>query len=360
MSRTDRTGSKGGAAAPDTDPPRSRAGREASVHDVARLASVSIASVSRALNAPEQVSPELRERIAAAARTLDYHPNPAARRLAARRSQIVATLLPTIEADIFARGTAAIAACLEEAGYTLFIGATGYDRDRELRLARRFLARGADGLIFMGASHLPELYDLLARRAVPFVNQGVFAPESPHPSVGFDNARAARLAVGHLLELGHRRIGMIAGISDGNDRAAERIAGLRARLAEAGLAPVGIVERPYTLPGGADGLAALWGGAARPTAIVCGNDVLALGALFAAASRGIGVPGALSLIGFDDLAVAEAVPPGLSSIRIPTAEMGRLAAEYVLARLAGETPPPHREVPIMLRARGSTARPNAA
>ena len=352
-----RTGRARGAEAPATGAPRDRTGREASVHDVARLASVSIASVSRALNAPEHVSAGLRARVEAAARSLDYHPNPAARRLSARRSQIVATLLPTIEADIFARGTAAIAARLEAAGYTLFIGATLYDPEREFHLARRFLARGADGLIFMGASHLPELYELLVRRAVPFVNQSVFAPDSAHPSVGFDNAAAARLAVAHLLRLGHRRIGMIAGIAAGNDRATGRIAGLRAALAEAGLTPAGIVERPYTLPGGADGLAALWGEAARPTALVCGNDVLALGALFAAMSRGIAVPGALSLIGFDDLAVAEAVPPGLSSIHIPTAEMGRLAAEYVLARLAGETPPLHREVAITLRARGSTAPP---
>ena len=88
--------------------------------------------------------------------------------------------------------------------------------------------------------------------------------------------------------------------------------------------------------------------------------MLALGALFAAASRGIAVPGALSLIGFDDLAFAEAVPPGLSSILIPTAEMGRLAAEYVLARLAGETPALHREVATTLRARGSTAPPGGA
>ncbi|MDE2008203.1 MAG: substrate-binding domain-containing protein, partial [Rhodospirillales bacterium] len=298
-----------------------------------------------------------RARIAAAAAALDYHPNPAARRLAARRSLIVATLLPTIESDIFARGTAAIAATLEQAGYTLFIGATGYDQEREFHLARRFLARGADGLIFMGASHLPALYELLERRRVPFVNQGVFAPEGPYPSVGFDNARAAGLAVGHLLALGHRRIGMIAGVSAGNDRAAGRIAGLRARLAEAGLVPTGVVERLYTLAGGADGLNALWDGPARPTAIVCGNDVLALGALFAAARRGIAVPHAVSLIGFDDLAVAEAVPPGLSSIAIPTEDMGRRAAEYLLARLAGEDPPAHQEIPVTLRPRGSTAPP---
>ena len=332
-------------------------GREASVHDVARMAGVSIATVSRALNTPERVRADLRARIAAAVAALDYQPNPAARRLAARRSQIVAAILPTIESDIFARGTAAIAARLEAAGYTLFLGASLYDPERELHLARRFLARGADGLIFMGASHLPELYALLERRGVPYVNQGVYQPDGAHPSVGFDNAEAIGLAVEHLLALGHRRIGMVAGIAAGNDRAAGRIGGFRARLAAAGCQPAGLVEQPYTLAGGAAGLEALWRAPTRPTAIVCGNDVLALGVLLAAARAGIAVPETLSVTGFDDLPIAAEIPPGLTSVHVPTAEMGALAAEYVLARLAGASPPAHRPVSLTLRRRGSTAPP---
>lgn len=332
-------------------------GREASVHDVARMAGVSIATVSRALNTPERVRAPLRARIAAAVAALDYHPNPAARRLAARRSQIVAAILPTIESDIFARGTAAIAARLEAAGYTLFLGASLYDPERELHLARRFLARGADGLIFMGASHVPELYALLERRGVPYVNQGVFQPGGPHPSVGFDNAEAIGLAVAHLLALGHRRIGMVAGIALGNDRAAGRIGGFRARLAAVGCRPTGVVEQPYTLAGGAAGLEALWRAPIRPTAIVCGNDVLALGVLLAAARSGIAVPDMLSVTGFDDLPIAAEIPPGLTSVEVPTAEMGARAAEYVLARLAGASPPAHQAVSLTLRRRGSTAPP---
>lgn len=334
-----------------------RRGAKSLLADVARLAEVSTATASRALNKPASVSAALRARIGAAVEKLQYRPNIAARMLAAQRSWTVAAIVPTIQNNVFACGLEAIQAHLEEAGYTLLIGAAGYDPERELLLTEAFLARGVDGLIFMGASHLAEVYAALERSRVPFVNQGVFDPGGPYPCVGFDNRAAAALAVRHLRELGHRRIGMVAGIAEHNDRAAGRIAGVREALAAE--RPEGydvpIVAEPYTIEGGRSGLRALMEFAPPPTAIVCGNDILAQGVLFEAKERGIAVGPELSIIGFDDLELSGQL--GLSSVHIPTAEMGRLAADYVLKRLAGEAPPHATEVRISVAARASTAPP---
>ncbi len=342
-----------------------RRGAKSLLADVARLAEVSTATASRALNKPATVSAVLRARIGAAVEKLQYRPNIAARMLAAQRSWTIAAIVPTIQNNVFACGLEAIQARLEEAGYTLLIGAAGYDPERELLLTEAFLARGVDGLIFMGASHLAEVYEALERSRVPFVNQGVFDPGGSYPCVGFDNRAAAALAVGHLRELGHRRIGMVAGIAEHNDRAAGRIAGVREALAAERREgwpegwPKGrelpIVAEPYTIEGGRRGLRALMEFAPPPTAIVCGNDILAQGVLFEAKERGIAVGPELSIIGFDDLELSAQL--GLSSVHIPTAEMGRLAAEYVLKRLAGEVPPHATEVRIRVAARASTAPP---
>lgn len=339
------------------DAPRPRA--VSSLQEVAALAGVSTASVSRALNLPDKVAPQTRARIARAAARLGYVPNMAARMLAGQRSRTVAAVVPTMQNNIFARGLEAIGARLDASGYTMLLGATDYDPERELHLTRTFIARGVDAMIFMGASHLPATYAALAAAGLPFVNQGVYEPASRHPSVGFDNRAAARLAVRHLLDLGHRRIAMLAGIAAHNDRAGARIAGLRAALAEAEVEQPPVVERPYTVAGGRAGLVALLRRRPRPTAIVCGNDILAFGALFEALDRGLAVPADLSIIGFDDLELCANLRPSLSSIAIETAEMGTRAAEYVLRRLDGEQPSHATAIRFCLRARQSTAPPGS-
>ncbi len=333
-----------------------------SLYDVARLAGVSTASVSRTINAPEKVSSATRTRVEAAAAQLGYVPNIAARMLAARRSWTVAVIVPTLRNDVFARALEAIQARLAEASYSLLVGYSDYSAAREAELVRIFLARGVDAFIFMGAIHRPGIYATLTRQAVPFINQGVYAPDAANPCVGIDNRAAAALATTHLLELGHTRLAMVAGLTRDNDRAAARVAGFRAAAVASGLDPacISILERPYTIAGGRDGLARLLALPTRPTAILCGNDILAFGVLAEALDHGLAVPGDLSIIGFDDLELCANLRPSLSSIHIPTGEMGRLAASYLLRRLAGETPPAATQIGFSLRARQSTAPPAAA
>ena len=184
-------------------------------------------------------------------------------------------------------------------------------------------------------------------------------PSSPCPTIGFDNAGAMHKVVGYLHDLGHRSFAMIAGITSNNDRARERLAGTREAIERKGLTlpESRVLERPYSLSGGRQGLAQLVTQSDRPTAVVCGNDVLAIGAILEAKARGLRVPEDISVTGFDDLDLAKEIPPGLTTVHAPLTEMGRLTAAYLLKAEPDGEKAPHMELPAELVVRGSTAPP---
>src|SRR5215472_14770733 len=160
------------------------------LRDVARAAGVSTATVSRAINRPDVVSPDLRERIAAVVKALGWVPDGAARALSTRRSQTVGAVFPTLSVGDFARATHAIQSELSQAGYTLLLACSEYDLDLELQQVRKFVERGVDGLILVGQAHHPELEPLLARRQMPFVNTFVYDPATHGTCIGPDNQKA--------------------------------------------------------------------------------------------------------------------------------------------------------------------------
>lgn len=352
--------------------------RTPTLHDVARAAGVSTATVSRAFNRPDTVREPLRQRVRAAVDQLRYIPNDAARALVSQRSRVLGAIVPTIDNAIFAQGVAAIQTRAEAAGYGLLLAACDYDLDRELAQAQTMVGRGVEALVLVGTRHRPALRELLREHRIPYVCQGAFAlQEDPH-CVGFDNQRAGTLVACYLLELGHRRIGMISGPRHDNDRAEARVAGVRAALAGAGLLPhaaaqvangdprtkpiedaAWLVESAYAFDAARAAARELLTGPAAPTALICGNDILALGALRECQALGLAVPGQVSITGFDDLALARQATPSLTSIRVPTARMGEAAAAFVLAALAGQ-PTIATEIPFKLVLRASTGSPSAA
>jgi LacI family transcriptional regulator len=174
--------------------------------------------------------------------------------------------------------------------------------------------------------------------------------------VGFDNARAIGQAVRYLLDLGHRRVAMLAGVSAHNDRASARIAGVQHALKQAGLklAPQHLLERPYGLAAAREGFRALMASKPAPTAILCGNDVLAFGALLEAARMGLRVPQDLSIIGFDDLEMARHIQPALTTLHVPTQLLWQTVADRIIAALEQLPVPPATEVEVELVVREST------
>ena len=332
------------------------------LEDVARLADVSTATVSRALNDPKKVRPNLAQRVHDAIRELGYVPHGAARALASHRSHTIGAIVPTLDNAIFARGIGALQQRLSEDGYTLLLATSDYEFERELFQVEKLIERGIDGLMLIGEAHDKRLYDMLAAKKLPYVNTWVYNAESPHPCVGFHNRNAAYRIATYLIDIGHRRIGMIAGLCQYNDRAAERVLGVRHALADRGLelAPRLLTEVPYDITEGRKALHTLLEQNDPPTAFICGNDVIAFGALFEALFLGKKVPAELSIVGFDDLDLARQIAPPLTTMHVPSLQMGRAAAEYLLARLAGENPAAATELEVGLIVRGTTAPPDTS
>lgn len=326
---------------------------------MARLARVSQATASRALTRPSKVHPATAARIRQAAQALGYVAHGAARALATRRTRTVGAVVPTLASPIFATTAHALERALDRAGYTLLLASHGFDAEVELRAARALIERGVDALVLLGTAHEPGLLRMIAARDLPYVLTWALDQSGRHPCVGFDNRAAGVQVARHLLALGHREFAMIAGVTAVNERARERLAGVREALAAHGIAlgSERVVEQPFTLAGGRQGLRQLLGRAPRPTAVICGNDVLAIGALAECRALGIEVPRELSLAGFDDMDIASIVTPPLTTVRLPTAELGACAARYLLARLAGEPAPARTELPVELVVRASTAPP---
>jgi LacI family transcriptional regulator len=329
---------------------------EVGIRDVARRARVSTATVSRALNRPQSVSTAVRLRVERAVEELGYVPHAAARALTTRRSQTIGAIIPTVDNAIFAKGIQALNTRLEGLGYHVLLATSEYDPEIEERQARNLVMRGVDGLIFMGDSHTRRLRRFLAERAMPYVNTGVYRHDGNEACVGFDNRAAAARAAQHLIELGHHRIAMIAGIQRNNDRATDRVTGVSEALRAAGLSLPAewILECRYDLSEAGQALRRLLAASPRPSAIVCGNDVLAIGALFEAQAAGVRVPGDLSVVGFDDLELARHVRPGLTTMRVPTEEMWRRAADFLLDALAGRPGVARFEIEVSLVVREST------
>ena len=271
-------------------------------------------------------------------RELSYVPNFGARALASNRSNTVGVVIPTMENAIFARGLQALEESLSENGITLLVATSHYDVDVEARQVRTLLGRGIDGLVLIGEARPQSTYDLLVRSGVPCVL--VWNPNglSPHCSVGFDNRAAARTMTEEVLAWGHRRVAMIAGVTEWNDRASERVAGVRIALSERGLAlePPYIVEAAYSLDAGAEAVKRLARLDPRPTAVVCGNDVLAAGAILGLRELGIVVPDAISVVGYDDIDLADVATPALTTVHVPHRRMGKAAAELLLGMIRSE------------------------
>jgi len=333
--------------------------RKAKLDDVARAAGVSLATASRALSAPQLLKPATLVRVLNAARLLGYLPHGAARALASRRTHTIGAVIPTLDNAIFANSTQAMQRELGEHGYQLLLGSHEYDPERDFQVTRALLERGVDALMLVGTDHSPELYQLLLGFGSPYVLTWSIDESGHHHCVGFNNREAAARVTQYLYDLGHRAFAVISGFTAHNDRARDRITGVREALIARGLAldPRRVVETSFSVQSGREALHAVLEPAPRPTAVICGNDILAHGAMLEALALGIDLPRALSVTGFDDMELSAQIPPGLTTMRIPTAEIGRRTAKHLLARLNGEKTHKRTELAVELVVRGSTAPP---
>jgi LacI family transcriptional regulator len=334
-------------------------GARSDAKDVARLAGVSTATVSRALNSPAQVDPVTRQRVLDAAARLRYVPHGAARTLRSHRSKMIGAVVPSFDYALYARTTSALQRRLDERGYSLVLAEHHYDLAAELRVAGQLVQHGVDAFVFVGLDHAPNLFALLEDYGRPYVLTWGVDPLEQHPSVGFDNRAATHAVTRHLLELGHRRIGLLSAPLEGNDRARARGEGVRAALSEHGLAlaPECVQYAAISLSAAQEAMARLLSVAEPPTAVVATNDVFAVGAMLACREAGVRIPQDLSITGVDNTDLGATQTPGLTSVRTPIIDIGRAAADQLVARLEGEPYTAFQSFPVEIVHRGSTAPP---
>ncbi|WP_296258085.1 MULTISPECIES: LacI family DNA-binding transcriptional regulator [unclassified Pseudomonas] len=327
------------------------------LHDVAALAGVSPATVSRALSNPQLVRSDTREKIQAAIERLGYLPDGSARALASGRARIIGAIMPTMDNAIFARAVQGMQTTLANEGYQLLLATHEYNPSAELELIRALLGQAIDGLVLVGADHPPQVWEMVRAHDVRLLV--TWAKHPTHPSLAFDNYRVGQLAADHLLQLGHRHMGVISGFFRHNDRARARLAGFRETLCKAGcVLPDGnVVEQPFGFEGGRSGLNQLLQLKTPPSAVFCGNDVLSVGCLFEAQALGLDVPGQLSIVGCDNLPLTAQVNPGVTTVLLPTFELGQRAATTMLQWIRTSELPESEFLPIELIVRGTTAAP---
>ena len=302
------------------------------LEDVAKVAGVSPATVSRSLNSPSLVSKETLKRVKSAVETLGYTPHFGARFMSAKRTMTIGAIIPTMENAIFAKGIQAFQERLHALGYTLLISSNSYDPEIEAEQIRALASRGADGILLIGYWREKKVYEFLQQRNIPFLLAWAFAANNALPAIGFDNRASMYQLCDQVLTMGHRNIAVISGTTEGNDRATNRLKGITERLAVAGinLENVPIIETPYDIDNGANAFEKLMTGPKRPSVVMCGNDVLAVGALQRAQEMGIAVPAEVSITGFDGIELARVVTPRLTTVCVPHSEMGRRAADELV------------------------------
>ena len=345
-----------------SDHARSAARPRASAKDVARLAGVSTATVSRAINSPADVDEGTRRRVEMAIRQLGYVPHGAARALRSQRSRMIGAVVPSFDYALYARTTSALQSVLDERGYALVLATHYYDLATEVRVTEQLITHGVDAFAFVGLDHDPRLYALLEDYGRPYVLTWGVDASGIHPSIGFDNRAATHAMTSYLVDLGHRRFGLISAPTAGNDRARERGAGVRAALAAHGLelAPQNVQYGSISLASAAQCMERMLSLRPQPTAVIATNDVFAVGAMMKCRERGVRIPEDISVTGVDNTDLGATQVPSLTSISTPIVEIGRRAALQLVARLEDGQVELQQLLPFELVKRGSTAAPPAS
>ncbi|MGH2869644.1 MAG: LacI family DNA-binding transcriptional regulator [Solirubrobacteraceae bacterium] len=334
------------------------------IRDVARLAEVHPGTVSRALNEQTRalVNPDTADRVLRVAEELGYRPNPIARGLKTNRSYTVGVLIPDLTNPLFPPIMRGIEDGLGEAGYTSLIVNTDNDPDRERLQMETMYARQVDGFIAATARLDTELLAEAAAGGAPVVLVNRSLEDGSLPAVTVNDRQGIALAVDHVVQLGHGRIGHVAGpqnVSTGH----RRHLGFQEAMAHHGLdAPKSQISfsRAFTETDGARACAQLLDRSPQVTAIVAANDRLAIGCYDALEAHGLHCPEDISITGFNDMPFIDRLRPPLTSVRVPQREIGTVAAGLLLGQLSDEAPP-HEEILLeaSLVIRGSTAPPRA-
>jgi DNA-binding LacI/PurR family transcriptional regulator len=315
---------------------------QVSITDIAAAAGVSPSTVSRALQDHPRISPARRQAIQTLARQMGYRPSQVARSLVTGRTRTLGVVITDVTDPFVAEVMKGAELASRESGYTLLFASSDRDPNREIEALQLLFDRQVDGMIVISGRAGPLYADLRSTGAMGpadwplvLINNDYAGPGIY--SVRMDNAAGAHEAVSFLQGSGHRRIAFVAG-PEGGRSSAERLAGYRQGIAANGFGPVSeiLVAGAGLLEDGPRALEALLGQADPPTAVLCYNDLAAIGLLAAAARARIRIPDDLAVIGYDNIPLSAFCVPALTTVDQPKEQMGRTAVTMCLQALAGE------------------------
>jgi DNA-binding LacI/PurR family transcriptional regulator len=334
------------------------------IRTIARAANVSIATVSRTINRVTTVNPDIAKRVWEVIDELDYFPNTQARALVSGRSRIFGLIISEITNPFFPELIQGFEDIAVEHGYEILVSSTNYDPKRMTHCIRRMIERKVDGVAVMTFGIEEPLLDQLAKRKVPLVFIDI-GPDRPGISVlKVDYHHGIRQGVQHLASLGHKHIGFISGPHQLHS-AQSRLHAFTASMQECGLTPnpAWLIEGDHTLEGGIAAMEKLLALKPMPTAVMCSNDMTAIGGLHKLYRAGLRVPDDLSVIGFDDIHIAQVTIPPLTTIQMSRFDLARTAVNALRLQVEAASDSAHKReynIPTELVIRESTGAPRTA
>lgn len=312
------------------------------IREIAKRARVSTATVSRTINRVPTVNPQLAKRVWNVVDELGYYPNTQARALVSGRSRIFGLVVSEITNPFFPEIVQVFETIAVQHGYEILLTSTGNDPKRTEGSVRRMIERRVEGVAIMTFGMEELLLEDLQLRKVPMVFVDVGPPRPKVSNIRIDYVNGIRQAVQHLAALRHKRIAFITGPLRLKSALARQQAFLHS-MQEIGLEsdPALIIEGDHTMEGGMAAFAQLLSRSAQPTAVLCSNDMTAIGVMRESHEAGIAVPRDLSVVGFDDIRLAQFVIPPLTTVQMSQAELAQLAFHALLSELERETPSPN-------------------
>jgi LacI family transcriptional regulator len=330
------------------------------IFSVAKAAGVSAATVSRAMNHPDLVNAATRKKVERAIAKTGYIRNRAAQTMHGRRSATLGLVVPTVNYSIFAQLVQSFNDTVTDLGFTLILATHGYDLQAEYQVLRKLLEHRVDGIALIGLDHSEDTYRLLASQNVPVVAVWSYSDTSRISCIGSDSSEAGHLAAQHMLSLGHRRIGLVFPPTRENDRARGRLEAVEAAIIDVGIEipDAWRVQSPYSVAHAKTACLQILTANQSLTALICGNDIIAQGAISAAMQLGLRIPQDLSIIGIGDFAGSADMFPALSTVQIPAHLIGVQAAQYLVESIAKPdgTELVRCKIEVSLRPRATTGR----
>jgi LacI family transcriptional regulator len=335
----------------------------ATLEDVAKLAGVSPATVSRVTNNSGYVKAATRVKVEDAIKRTGYIAVGSARALKSQRSHTIGVLVPSLSTVVSLQTIDAFHRTIERAGYSLLVSGYEFDPEMALKNAEMLVGRGIDGLFIISLNNDEKIYELLRRYQTPFLTNSPNDNPDAVPFIGYDAAAAGRATADFICGLGHRDIAFVSSEVNVSSRLKQRVSVIKSSLAKWGVELgenfIEVPQSENSLAGGREALRRIQSKGRLPSAILASNDLLAAGIVMEANRQGIEVPQEMSVIGYGDMDVAEHITPSLTTLRTPKAEIGEMAAEFLLAKVEGR--PAHsitldHEVIV----RESTSKPKSA